>query len=148
MRASPAFQISLTRFGVWRIAVLAVTQLGLGAIAAWIVGREQALWIHLAAALAGVPLVWVGWRLARIEPVDLRWDGRTWHLAAAGDLSDAALQGELHATIDLGPWMLLRFVAPAPHRAGVVWLPVQRLGIATQWHALRCAVYAPRPVAE
>ena len=27
------------------------------------------------------------------------------------------------------------------------WLPVQRRGLEADWHALRCAVYSPPPVA-
>jgi len=29
--------------------------------------------------------------------------------------------------------------------AAVTWLPVQRRGLQAHWHALRCAVYSPRP---
>jgi hypothetical protein len=41
--------------------------------------------------------------------------------------------------------MLLNFTPDAAARTS--WLPVQRLGLETQWHALRCAVYSPRPMA-
>jgi hypothetical protein len=56
------------------------------------------------------------------------------------------MPGNVAVVIDLGPWMLLRFTADAPPRT--TWLPVQRRGLEAQWHALRCAVYSPRPVAE
>jgi hypothetical protein len=56
--------------------------------------------------------------------------------------------GELQVAIDLGAWMLLHFVPDVGHRAcSVSWLPVQRRGLESQWHALRCAVYSPRPAA-
>jgi hypothetical protein len=42
--------------------------------------------------------------------------------------------------------MLLRFTPDAPAR--MTWLPVQRRGLEAQWHALRCAVYSPRPAAR
>jgi hypothetical protein len=55
------------------------------------------------------------------------------------------VQGELRVLIDLGIWMLLRFVpAAGDHSARTAWLPVQRSGLQDAWHALRCAVYSPR----
>ena len=76
--------------------------------------------------------------LWRVPAQSLRWDGQVWQL---DDVS-----GELTAAIDLGPWMLLKFAPEMPGRTS--WLPVQRRGLETQWHALRCAVYSPRPAAE
>jgi hypothetical protein len=50
--------------------------------------------------------------------------------------------------VDLGAWMLLRFERDAtPRLRRIVWLPLQRRGLETPWHALRCAVYSARPVA-
>jgi hypothetical protein len=48
--------------------------------------------------------------------------------------------------IDLGGWMLLRFV-PGAGGGRARWIALQRHGLEPQWHALRCAVYAPRPAA-
>jgi hypothetical protein len=45
--------------------------------------------------------------------------------------------------IDLGSWMLLRFVAELP-RMRTTWIPVQRDRVEGDWHALRCAVHARR----
>jgi hypothetical protein len=42
--------------------------------------------------------------------------------------------------------MLLRFVDESP-RTRTTWIPVQRAGIEGDWHALRCAVHAPRALA-
>ena len=75
--------------------------------------------------------------LLRTPARSLRWDGQAWHLDA--------VPGDVAVVIDLGPWMLLRFAST--DFARVTWLPVQRRGIDAQWHALRCAVYSPRPLA-
>ncbi len=142
MRAAPAFQVSLHRFGVWRGAVGVLATLAIGAIAAWLITHEQPIamgvWGLAALSLAAIAALLAS--TARTPPLDLRWDGRAWHLGSA---IDAPAPGELSVAIDLGPWMLLRF-APAG-RGRVRWLPVQRLGIESQWHALRCAVYSPHP---
>jgi hypothetical protein len=76
--------------------------------------------------------------LWRVPAQSLRWDGQVWRLDA--------VPGELTVAVDIGPWMLLRFTPGAGSRTR--WLPVQRRGLEAQWHALRCAVYAPRPPAE
>ena len=144
MRAAPACQFSLPRFGAWRGAVLVLVALDVATAVAWLITREAPLpWTALiAVAVAALACAAVGAALARAPSVDLRWDGRVWHL---GPASGEALSGELEAAIDLGPWMLLRF-SPAPPLGSnrSVWLPVQRRGLEGQWHALRCAVYSPR----
>jgi len=76
--------------------------------------------------------------LWRVPAQSLHWDGQVWQLDG--------VPGELTAAIDIGPWMLLKFTPEMPGRTS--WLPVQRRGLETQWHALRCAVYSPRPAAE
>lgn len=145
MRAAPACQVSLKRFGVWRGAVLTLTFLGLASIAARWATHERAAdtSIVVAGVLAAIALVALAASLVQAQPVALRWDGRVWHLGQhAGD----PVPGDLRVAIDLGPWMLLRFVPSASGaRAGTTWLPLQRRGLEAEWHALRCAVYSPRP---
>jgi hypothetical protein len=75
--------------------------------------------------------------LWRVSARSLRWDGQVWWLDA--------VPGGMKVVIDLGPWMLLSFTPAAPGRL-MSWLPVQRRGLEPQWHALRCAVYSPRPL--
>ena len=145
MRAAPACQFSLQRFGVWRGAVLVLAALDVATVAAWLITRESALpWpATIAAAVAALALAALGASLVRAPRVDLRWDGGVWHL---GPASGETLAGALNVAIDLGPWMLLRFSPAPPHGQNrPVWLPVQRRGLEGQWHALRCAVYSPRP---
>ncbi|MEP7099817.1 MAG: hypothetical protein ABI781_04875 [Burkholderiales bacterium] len=145
MRAAPAFQVSLQRFGVWRGAVLLLATLGVAAVTAWLMWREPPLTSpgSLCVALAALGLAVFGAASARVQTADLRWDGRVWHLGlASGD----PVGGDLTVAIDLGPWMLLRFSPAAPEaRPRTTWLPAQRRGLELQWHALRCAVYSPRP---
>ncbi len=145
MRAAPPCQFSLQRFGVWRAAVVLVAALGVATMAAWLTLRGSPLSspTSIAAALVAVLLVAWGVSLARTPAVDLRWDGRTWHL---GPPSGEPVSGELSVALDLGPWMLLRLSpAAAEARPRITWLPVQRRGLESQWHALRCTVYSPRP---
>ena len=71
----------------------------------------------------------------------LDWDARRWALHSP---AGAAQEGELAVAIDLGPWLLLRFRPAAPPRRAR-WIALQRAAHAAQWHALRCAVYSPRP---
>ena len=141
MRASPACQVSLQRFGVWRAAVLVLALAGAAAMAVWLLGREPPVSIGLMMLAVAFMLTMLAsavslWRTPAQQ--SLRWDGQAWQLDAT--------PGELSLAIDLGPWMLLRFTPEAGGR--VCWLPAQRRGLEAQWHALRCAVYAPRPSAE
>ena len=129
----------MRRFGVWRAAVAALTSAGVASMVAWLIGREPPVSTGLMtpAAMAALLMLALAMSLWRVPAQSLRWDGRAWQLDA--------VPGELKVAIDLGPWMLLNFRPDAAARA--TWLPVQRLGLEAQWHALRCAVYSPRPMA-
>jgi hypothetical protein len=146
MRAAPAFQISLNRFGIWRAGILGLSVLGIAVLALWLAGRERVPWVDALTGLSILPLVVLARSLARVPPVDLSWDGRAWSLRPEGQPIDSAQVGDLQVVVDLGPWMLLRFRAEGAGSTRPIWLPVQVLGIAAQWHALRCAVHAPRPL--
>jgi hypothetical protein len=101
----------------------------------------------LVATIAAV--AWLMRGLTRLAPLGLRWDGQCWHLAASGPAAQEAVPGDLTVAIDLGVWMLLRFEpAASARRAAPSWIPVQRRGIESQWHALRCAVHSPRAAAQ
>jgi hypothetical protein len=90
--------------------------------------------------------VWFGVSVAKVQPAELCWDGQCWALRALRPASSESTVGEVSVVVDLGIWMMLHFVpATSPRRARALWLPVQRRGIESQWHALRCAVYSPRP---
>ncbi|HEY4065657.1 MAG TPA: hypothetical protein VGM74_02070 [Burkholderiaceae bacterium] len=144
MRASPPCQVSLQRVGVWRAALFVLVAAAGAASVAWAWGREAPAGVVLWGAVASALLMMLalGASLWRMPVQSLRWDGRGWQLDA--------IAGELSVALDLGPWMLLVFTPAvfAGTRAGrVSWLPFQRRGLETQWHALRCAVYSPRPAA-
>ena len=141
MRASPAFQCVLNRFGVWRTAVAALAGTSVALLLVWLWARGEpppllglVAWIG---AVLAVPALAAS--LMRMPPVTLRWDGQQWWVDANA--------GEIDVALDLGGWMLLRFrpVSAARRERSRRWLPVQRPGLEAHWHALRCAVYSPRP---
>ena len=151
MRASPAFQISLHRFGIWRGAVYTLASIGMAALAAWLIAHAPAIdaVLVLGLAVTVAVLAWLVLSLTRLPALGLRWDGRQWHLGAPEAPADAAVPGNLTVAIDLGTWMLLRFEpAASAGRVAQSWIPVQRRGIESQWHALRCAVHSPRAAAD
>ena len=156
MRASPAFQCVLNRFGVWRAVIAVIAGAGVAMLLVWLASRSEptppfglAAWVG---AMFVVPAVAVS--LMRVPAVALRWDGQQWWLArlARSPRAAAAAQidagaGEIDVALDFGGWMLLRFcpVSGARRKPSPQWLPVQRRGLEAHWHALRCAVYSPRP---
>ena len=150
MRASPAFQVSLRRFGAWRIGIGVLAALGASVLSAWLIARAPGvdLLVVIAVFVTSAAFVVMVVALMKMPAVSLRWDGQLWHLGALGAATDDAVPGELAVAIDLGSWMLLHFRPVEPRRRVLVnWLPVQRRGIEAQWHALRCAVHSPRAAA-
>jgi len=141
MRASPALRCVLSRFGVWRAAIAALAGAGVAVLLVWLLARSEpppllGLVAWVVATLA-VPALAAS--LMRMPPITLRWDGQQWWVEANA--------GEIDVALDLGGWMLLRFrpISAAGHKRSPQWLPVQRQGLEAHWHALRCAVYSPRP---
>ena len=148
MRASPPFQISVTRFGVWRAAVVGLSALASATLVAWLASRDEftALGWQLAAGAAGAMLLASSLALVRIAPLSLRWDSQQWHLGPAASAGDEPWPGSVAVALDLGGWMLLRFEHDnAPRHRRFSWLPIQRSGLEHRWHAMRCAVYCARP---
>jgi hypothetical protein len=149
MRASPAFQVTVMRFGAWRGAVLALLAAAAASLVAWLLSAHASTPIVMLAVIGvtGSGLLAAAAGLLRCRPSSLRWDTCQWHLGPASTAGDEPATGRLAVAIDLGGWMLLRFEheLTKPGRRST-WLPVQRRGLETRWHALRCAVYCARPV--
>jgi hypothetical protein len=158
MHPPPAFQFVVDRFGAWRAGVLALVLAAAASMIAWLAARDEApppaalaawaLGLFAVAALAA--------SLLRMPAAALRWDASQWWLArpvpgARRFDETAAAAGEIEVALDLGGWMLLRFrPSPAVSAASsgaprAQWIAVQRRGLEAHWHALRCAVYSPRP---
>jgi hypothetical protein len=148
MRGTPEIQFVVRRFLFWQLGVLTVAAVGVAALAAWVIARQPVAPPLTWSGAAGVAIAGciVAVTLVRLPAWTLHWDGRAWHAAAAGR-ADAFEAARVVVAIDLGAWMLLRF-DPVARRAAPLWLPVQRRGLETQWHALRCAVHAAAPTAR
>ena len=124
---------------------MAVTVLSALAIAGWWSSQlEVTPSLRLFGILgAAVVLFSAGLQLRSIPPFELHWNGQDWALTRKPSASASPVTGALTVAIDLGPWMLLRFrAAKAPRWAGPQWLPIQRRGLESQWHALRCALFS------
>ena len=94
-----------------------------------------ALWVALVVAVA----FW----LASVDRRErsLRWDGQEWVLASAGRPDQ---HGNASLMLDLGPWMLVRFLPHAGTGAGS-WLALSLAGDLARWTALRGALWNARP---
>ena len=147
MRDSVFFELRLRRFGVWRVAVWLVDGAAMAAVAAWTVAmldsQPESGRVLVMAVAAGLLLATTGLAisLARVEAGLLTCSDGLW--AFAPDRGQRRT-GTLEVAVDLGAFLLLRLVE---QRRTIVWLPVQRRGVESQWHALRCAAYSPLPLA-
>lgn len=151
MHASPPFQMTVRRFGVWRGGLSLLVGTAVVVLGAW-AQRAMALtpvwvWIGLVLfVLCSAASLIHAWRL---KPTRLRWDAQRWYLGDPDATTEEPPAGRLVVAMDLGAWMLLHFV---PDAAGMLrrgtWLPVQRRGHEVAWHALRATVYCARPLSS
>ncbi|MEO8081765.1 MAG: hypothetical protein ABI641_14625 [Caldimonas sp.] len=148
MRASPPCAIRLGHAPAWRLSIALVAAASAASLGAWLLLAPQAhgLAIRLTAGLAGAAIVLAAASLARVRPGMLRWDGAGWRLEGPATRPSTGVDGELSVAVDLGTFMLLRFVVACDgRRPQVRWLPVERSGSSGEWHALRCAVGSSGP---
>lgn len=147
MRASPAFQLTIRRFGVWRCAIAVLLLASVGSLVAFALaeGESTPVAIRAISLAASAAIVLAGVTHMRCQAVSLRWDTQRWNLGPASSVGEEPWPGHLDVCLDLGVWMMLRFkhdLTPGGRRTH--WIPVQRHGIESAWHALRCAVYSAR----
>lgn len=73
-------------------------------------------------------------------PRQLVWDGAAWSMRPA---QGKVRSGRVSLMLDLGGWMLVRFV-PANRASfqAALWLPFRRRDVGGAWRALRVALYA------
>jgi hypothetical protein len=150
-RTAPPVHVLVDRFTVWTAATVVLWIVAACSLAAWFAGWSQSVtmgsddrlhWLSLALVL---PLLFAGWRFSRWSAVSLRWDGEQWWL---GDPSDVGVEPwcvHPRVRLDFGSWVLLQLepVTAGPRLPSRYrWLPLQRGGLATQWHGLRCALLA------
>ena len=144
MRAGPQLEIGVVRFGVWRAGTLALAAFVWAALAAWWWAHPAPVpaWVGAVAGFGMFGAAAAALQLRSVRPFVLCRNAAQWQLSFVDDARTPAMPGELQVAIDLGAWLLLRFI---PDAAGVraSWLAVQRLGLEPQWHALRCAIHAP-----
>jgi hypothetical protein len=148
MHAAPAVSVTVPPSKAWRAALVGWAALLVVATCAWAAQYGTPLAYALPALLLCAVAVLLR-RAWRRPPLRLAWDGQGWQLGAAADGSESR-RGCVAIAMDLGPWILLHFRADSFEGAGrrSVWLPLARAGLASQWHALRCALYSPRPAAS
>ncbi|MFN3297833.1 hypothetical protein [Caldimonas sp.] len=143
-RTAPPVTVVVHRYALWRAALLALGLAVALSLAAWATGHWGAWAVPIL-----VPALLLGlWGLAGRHwgrpGFLLRWDGQDWHWRDREQVHES--RGRVIVRIDLGDWMLLQLVAHGDRRT--VWLPLQRAGLESRWHALRCAVYSPTRAAD
>ncbi len=141
MRAAPAVQLDIETGAGWRRASWAVLLVAIAAVVAWAwTVNSAAGWGVAGLVIAHGAAVAV--RVHRPLRARLGWDGAEWTLVEAGGAPPR--RGEVVVALDVGDALLLRFAeSPGAGWRGR-WIALQRQP-GLPWHALRCALYSPRP---
>jgi len=92
-----------------------------------------ALWVAAMVAAA----FWLASKRPVAGERTLRWDGEDWVLAGAHRVDQ---RGDASLMLDLGPWMLVRFL-PYAAMGSAVWLPFTVGLDMARWAALRGALW-------
>ncbi len=89
------------------------------------------------AGLMAVAACWLWSKQSSASERTLRWDGQDWVLAGAGAIDQ---RGAAALMLDLGPWMLVRFL-PYAGMGSATWLPLTAGLDLVRWAALRGALW-------
>jgi hypothetical protein len=98
---------------------------------------QGALALWAAAMLVAACWLWQPARAAGERT--LRWDGQDWVLKS-DPLGHAEQRGDAELMLDLGPWMLVRFL-PYAGLGAASWLPLTAGLDLARWAALRGALW-------
>jgi hypothetical protein len=140
MRTAPPVSVHCTGGAFWRGVQTLLPALATAAFGAWVAGHSQwsvgttAAVVWLLSALVAV----LAWRAAAPRVATLNWDGQEWTVDE--------MAGQLLVMMDLGPWLLLRWM-PA-QRGRTRWLAVSASEAGAAWHGLRAALYAKLPLQD
>lgn len=151
-------RVRVERDAVWLRACSVIGAVSAASITAWALAWVAALTVApitivLVAAALGA---WAATHTLCAPTGTLSLRGGTWHWrddahgsadpASASAAVDDGMQtpGRIEVAIDLGDWVVVRFVPAAARRA--VWLPLSRRVSDGTWAALRAALYS-RPLA-
>jgi len=153
VRSAPAVSVRVARFDRWRTALALLWALAGAGVAATLAAHAGAVRLHagLGAAAMALAAAAASWRGSRRSPVMLSWDGRQWTVggplpSASPDARQDGPAVRVSVHVDLGGWLLVSLDTESiPVRR--VWLPLQRAGLESHWHALRCALYSRAPIA-
>ena len=165
MRAPPPVEFHCALGRAWRAALSLLAGLSAAVPVAWGLSAAAAQWgdppgsplgtlgipllqgaAVLAVALMTSGAFWLASRRFDTDERTLRWDGQDWGLA--GPAGHAHQRGDAALMLDLGPWLLVRFVPAATGRArAAVWLALTAGSDAARWAALRGALWNWRSAA-
>ena len=161
MRAPPPVEFTSALGRAWRAALSLLVGASVAVPLAWGLPYFAAHWgstrpdaffealanpvvqaaIAICIAAMAVAAFWLARRGSTAGERTLRWDGQDWVLA--GDAQGGPDQrGDAALMLDLGPWMLVRFLPYAAVGQGAAtWLPLTVAGDLARWAALRGALW-------
>ena len=159
MRAPPPVEFTSTLSRAWRAALSLLVGASVAVPLAWGLPYVAAHWggsrpdpsiaalghssvqaaiaIWLAAVV--VAAFWLARRRSAAGERTLRWDGQDWILAGDAD-GRPDQRGDAALMLDLGPWMLVRFL-PHAGRGSATWLPLTVGLDLGRWASLRGALW-------
>lgn len=144
-RSAPSVHVLISRFEYWNTGLTVLSLASLVSLSSWLVvfdGQLPAL--ALASMIAGSVLLLLKLMLTlRGTATSLRWDGQRWHAGPAHLVGSEPWVVSVTVRINLSSWMLLELRSDqVEFPAKLVWVPLQRKGMETHWHGLRCALFA------
>ena len=164
MRAPPPVEVTSALGRAWRAALSLLVAASVGVPLAWGLPYVAAHWGSLQpdgfflaladpdvqagiAAWAGSMVFaafWLRSKATRASERTLRWDGQDWVLPAGPD-GRPEQRGDASLMLDLGPWMLVRFLPYAAASSGFLggasWLPFYMASDLARWASLRGALW-------
>ncbi|MDN3920929.1 hypothetical protein [Roseateles violae] len=145
-RHAPALQVETSARPRLQALIAALAGLSaLAALAAAATHIPDCWWLLPAVPLAAL----LGWRLARVRPLRLQWDGQAWHLAPS-ESREPGPAVRVEVVLDFDDCLLLRCEEPGrgsplglPGRRR--YLPLARASVGAAWGALRATLYSTHP---
>ena len=139
-RSSPAFEVAVRNHPRLQLLIAALVSCAATCALLAVMAHQPKFWPWFELVLlCGL----LAWRMARVTPRQLQWDGQVWRLAPAG-LNEPGPATSIEVVIDFGSWILLRARATQGVSFKRIYLPMSQAVNPGSWGLFRATLFSAK----
>ena len=139
-RSSPAFEVAVRNQPRLQLLIAALVSCAATCALLAVMAHQPKFWPWFELVLlCGL----LAWRMARVTPRQLQWEGQVWRLAPAG-LNEPGPATSIEVVIDFGSWILLRARTAQGFSFKRTYLPMSQAVDPVTWGLFRATLFSAK----